>query len=74
MVEACPLQAATSKSLHLLQMTTCSTHELATLTFSSLELKSTFKLLRLEMKSLQVDSSEDNSSFFLISRARDFEH
>jgi hypothetical protein len=39
--------------------------ELATFTFSNLAFKSTFKFLRLEIESLQVDSSEDNSSFFL---------
>ena len=39
---------------------------------SSLTFKSTFKLLRLEIESWQVDNSEDNSSYFLVSRARDF--
>jgi hypothetical protein len=67
-------RASISKSLHLLQITTCSTHELATLTFSSLVFKSAFKNFRLEIESWQVDNSEDNSSFFLTSSARDFEH
>jgi hypothetical protein len=58
MVVACSLQASISKSLHLLQITTCSTDEIATLTFSILALKSAFKLLRLEIESLQQDNSE----------------
>jgi hypothetical protein len=72
MVEACSLQASISKFLHLLQITTCSTNELAIFTFSNLAFKSAFKFLRLEIESLQADSSEDSSSFFLVSRARDF--
>ena len=59
-------------SLHLLQIETCSIVELAKFTFSSLVFKSAFKLLRLEIESWQEDSSEDNNSFFLVSRARDF--
>jgi hypothetical protein len=58
MVEACSLQASISKSLHLLQITTCSIDELATFTFSSLA----FKLLRLEIESLQEDNSKERSS------------
>jgi hypothetical protein len=62
MVEACSLQASISKSLHLLQITTCSIDELATFTFSSLAFKSAFKLLRLEIESLQEDNSKERSS------------
>jgi hypothetical protein len=72
MVEACSLQASISKSLHLLQITTCSTDEQATLTFSSLAFKSAFKLLRLEIESLQEDNLEEISSFLLTSKARYF--
>jgi hypothetical protein len=46
------LQASISTSLHLLQIETSSTVELATFTFSNLAFKSAFKLLRLEMESL----------------------
>jgi hypothetical protein len=60
------------KSLHLLQITTYSIDELAKFTYSNLEFKSTFKFLSLEIESLQADNLEVNSSFFLISRARDF--
>jgi hypothetical protein len=48
-VVAWVLQASTSTSLHLLQITTCSTIELATFTFSSLAFKSAFKFLGLEI-------------------------
>jgi hypothetical protein len=60
------------KSLHLLQITTCSIDKLAKFTSSNLTFKSTFNFLSLEIESLQADNSEVNSSFFLISRARDF--
>jgi hypothetical protein len=43
--------------------TTCSTHELDLLTTSSLALKSSFKVFKLEIDSLQVDNSEDSNSF-----------
>jgi hypothetical protein len=72
MVEACLLQASILKSLHLLQITTCSTDELAKFTSSNLAFKSAFKFLSLEIESFHADNSEDNSSFFLIFRARDF--
>jgi hypothetical protein len=72
MVEAYSLQASISKSLHLLQITTCSTVELASLTFSSLAFKSAFKFLRLEIESLQEDNSEEISSILLTSKARYF--
>jgi hypothetical protein len=72
MVEACPLQASISKSLHLLQITTCCTVELSTFTFSSLAFKSAFKFLRLEIESLQEDNSQARSSFLLTSKARYF--
>jgi hypothetical protein len=55
-----------------LQITTCSTDELAIFTSYNLAFKSTFKFLSLEIESLQADNPEFNSSFFLISRARDF--
>jgi hypothetical protein len=69
MVETCVLQASMSKSLHLLQITTCSAVDLASFTFSSLAFKSAFKFLRLEMESLQEDNSEERSSFLLTSKA-----
>jgi hypothetical protein len=40
--------------------------------FSSFVFNSSFKVLRLEIESWQVDSLKDNISFFLIFRARDF--
>jgi hypothetical protein len=64
MVEACSLQASMLKSLHLLQITTCSIDELAEFASSNLAFKSTFKFLSLEIESLQADNSEVNSSFF----------
>jgi hypothetical protein len=72
MVEACSWQASILKSLYLLQITTRSTDELAKFISSNLAFKSTFKFLSLEIESLQAYSSEDSSSFFLVSRARDF--
>jgi hypothetical protein len=71
-VEAWALQATISKSLHLLQIDTCSTDELVIFTFSSLVFKSAFKLLRLEIESLQEDTSEEIISFLLTSKARYF--
>jgi hypothetical protein len=70
MIEACSLQASISKFLHLLQITTYSTDELATFNFSSLA----FKFLRLEIESLQEDNLEERSSFLLTSKARYFRH
>jgi hypothetical protein len=58
MVEACSLQASTLKSLHLLQITTCSMDELAEFASSNLAFKSSFKFFRLEIDSLQADNSE----------------
>jgi hypothetical protein len=48
------------------------TEELVTFTFSSLAFKSAFKLLRLDISSLQEDNSEERISFLLTSKARDF--
>jgi hypothetical protein len=66
------LQASTSKSLHLLQIETCSIDELAIFSFSIVAFKSTFDLLRLEIDSWQEDNSEETILFFLTSKARDF--
>jgi hypothetical protein len=53
----CSLQASTSKSLHILQITTCSTQELDLLTPSSLVVNSSFKLFKLDIVSWQADNS-----------------
>jgi hypothetical protein len=55
-----------------LQITTCSTQGLDLLTTSSLAFKSSFKIFKLEIDSLQIDNSEDSNSFLLIYKARDF--
>src|SRR5690349_5823819 len=68
----CSSQALISKSLHLLQITTCSTHELDLLASSSLAFKSSFKIFKLEIDSWQADNSEDSISFLLVSKTRDF--
>jgi hypothetical protein len=47
----CSSYALTSKSLYLLQIMTCSTHELVSLTLSSLAFNSTFKFFKLKMDS-----------------------
>jgi hypothetical protein len=51
MVETCVLQASILKNLHLLQITTYYTVELAIFTLSNLTFKSAFKFLRLEIES-----------------------
>jgi hypothetical protein len=55
-----------------LQINTCSKDELATLNFSILAFKSTFKLLRLEIKECQEYNLNTSISFFFISKVRDF--
>jgi hypothetical protein len=53
-------------------MATCSTHELDLLATYSLAFKSLFKIFKLEIDSWHTDNSEDNISFLLVSKARDF--
>jgi hypothetical protein len=50
------------------------TDELAIFNFSILAFKSAFKLLKLEIDSWQEDNSEESITFFLTSKARDFQH
>src|SRR5688500_7698839 len=68
----CSSQASSLKSLHLLQITTCSTYELDLLATSSLAFNSSLTLFKLEIDSWQADISEDRISFLLVSKARDF--
>src|SRR5688500_11803896 len=68
----CSLQASTLKSLHLLQIITCSTQELDLFATSSLAFKSSLTLFKLEVVSWQVDNSQESISFLLTSKARDF--
>jgi hypothetical protein len=68
----CSLQASTLKSLHLLQITTCSTQEVDLLAISNLALKSSLILFKLEIDSWHVDNSHESTSFLLTSRAREF--
>src|SRR5688572_6541871 len=68
----CSLQASTLKSLHLLQIITCSSREFVLLDISNLAFKSSFMLFKLEIESWHVDNSQESISFLLISNAREF--
>jgi hypothetical protein len=59
------MQASMSKSLHLLQIDTCSKDELETFNFSILAFKSTFAFLRLEIEAWHEDNSKESNYFFL---------
>src|SRR5688500_15552625 len=61
-----------SKSLHLVQIATCSTQELVLFATSNLAFNSSLMLLNLEIVSWQEDNSQESISFLLISRAREF--
>src|SRR5690242_13259804 len=68
----CSLQASTIKSLHLLQIITCSTQKVDLLAISNLVFKSSLILFKLEIDSWHVDNSHESISFLLTSKAREF--